>query len=161
MRLLSLSVALRLQSVWYSHALGLAIIHFEHWHRFLICQCGVWATESFERLFVKAAQSMVESLVFGMCSRNEGHSTSRKDIKIMPWYIWLLGLRIEPDVSVSDMDCVTFDIQLLLFMGYLHITEYSRGYRWTVKMNPLVIRVGSGCHVLPSCRLLAISELSE
>lgn len=130
-----------LESVGYSHVLGMAVVEFEHRHCLLICQRGVRATEAFELLFVETAQPIIERLVFGMRSRNEWHSTSGHYVEIITRHIGLLGVRIESDIGVADMDGVAFDIKLLLFRSNLHVSKRSRRNRRTVKMHPLIVGV--------------------
>ena len=113
------------------------VVELEHRHRFLIGQRGMWATKAFESFFVETTQPIIKRLIFGMRSRNERHSATRHYVEIITWHIGLLGVRIESDIGVADMDGVAFDIKLLLLRSNLYVSKSCRRDRCAVKMYPL------------------------
>lgn len=50
--------------------------------------------KAFESIFVKASQSIVKRLVFGMCSRYERHSTTGHYVNVVARHIKMLDVRI-------------------------------------------------------------------
>ena len=62
---------------------GMAVVEFEHRHRFLIGQRRVRAAEAFEFLFIESGQAIIERLVFWMRSRSEWHPAACHYVEVV------------------------------------------------------------------------------
>ena len=121
--------------------LRLSVVGLEHGHFFGVGERRVTLTKAAELCFEVAGEPIVESGVFRIGLRGEGHPSSEGYVWIESGDVRLFCIRVETDVNIADMDCSAFNIVPLLRFADLNIGERSWRYGRAIKMNPWVLGV--------------------